>query len=42
MVISIPLRRAMGFGTPLSEIERDDWAAKSVALFMRGLGAARE
>jgi TetR/AcrR family transcriptional regulator, mexJK operon transcriptional repressor len=42
MVISIPLRRAMGFGTPLSEAQREEWAMKCVALFVRGLGAARE
>jgi AcrR family transcriptional regulator len=36
MVLSIPLRRAMGFGTPLSEKERDDWATKCVALFIEG------
>jgi hypothetical protein len=26
----------MGFGSPLSEAERDDWAAKCVALFIEG------
>ncbi|HXE27912.1 MAG TPA: TetR/AcrR family transcriptional regulator [Stellaceae bacterium] len=36
MVISIPLRRAMGFGAPLTEAERDDWAVKCVALFIGG------
>lgn len=36
MVLSIPLRRAMGFGTPLGEAERDDWATKCVALFIAG------
>jgi TetR/AcrR family transcriptional regulator, mexJK operon transcriptional repressor len=39
MVLSIPLRRAMGFGTPLSEQERDEWARKSVALFIAGCRA---
>jgi AcrR family transcriptional regulator len=36
MVLSIPLRRAMGFGKPLREEERDDWARKCVALFIEG------
>lgn len=36
MVLSIPLRRAMGFGAPLTEAEREDWAAKCVALFIEG------
>ena len=36
MVLSIPLRRAMGFGTPLTEAEREDWATKCVALFIEG------
>ena len=39
MVLSIPLRRAMGFGTPLSEEEREDWARKCVALFIGGCRA---
>jgi TetR/AcrR family transcriptional regulator, mexJK operon transcriptional repressor len=39
MVLSIPLRRAMGFGTPLTVAERDDWAAKCVALFIEGCRA---
>lgn len=36
MVLSVPLRRAMGFGAPLTEDEREDWATKSVALFIEG------
>jgi AcrR family transcriptional regulator len=36
MVLSIPLRRAMGFGAPLSEKEREEWATKCVALFISG------
>lgn len=36
MVLSIPLRRAMGFGTPLTKEERDEWARKCVALFLTG------
>ena len=39
MVLSIPLRRAMGFGTPLTEQEREDWATKCVALFIEGCRA---
>lgn len=39
MVLSIPLRRAMGFGSPLSEEERDDWAKKCVVLFVDGCRA---
>lgn len=40
MVLSIPLRRAMGFGAPLSEAEREDWTKKCVTLFIAGCGAA--
>ena len=36
MVLSIPLRRAMGFGTPLTAAQCDDWAAKCVTLFIEG------
>jgi TetR/AcrR family transcriptional repressor of mexJK operon len=39
MVLSIPLRRAMGFGTPLTVGEREDWATKCVALFIDGCRA---
>jgi AcrR family transcriptional regulator len=39
MVLSIPLRRAMGFGAPLSEEERDAWAKKCAALFFNGCRA---
>ena len=41
MVLSIPLRRAMGFGAPLTEQEREDWANKCVALFMEGCRVKR-
>ena len=41
MVLSIPLRRAMGFGAPLTEAEREDWATKCVALFIEGCRAQR-
>ncbi len=39
MVLSIPLRRAMGFGAPLSDDERDAWAKKCAALFLNGCRA---
>ena len=39
MVLAIPLRRAMGFGSPMTEEERDAWAKKSVALFVDGCRA---
>jgi TetR/AcrR family transcriptional regulator, mexJK operon transcriptional repressor len=38
MVLAIPLRRAMGFGLPLSEAELDLWARRCVALFLHGCG----
>jgi AcrR family transcriptional regulator len=41
MVLSIPLRRAMGFGAPLSEDEWDVWATKCVDLFIEGCRAPR-
>ena len=39
MVLSIPLRRAMGFGTPLSDEQRDAWAKKCATLFVNGFRA---
>jgi len=41
MVLGVPLRRAMGFGTPLGEAELERWAEHSVALFLHGCGARR-
>jgi len=41
MVLAIPLRRAMGFGAPMEEQERDDWAKKCVALFIDGCRVKR-
>lgn len=41
MVLAIPLRRAMGFGSPMSEEERDAWAKNCVALFIGGCRARR-
>ena len=42
MVVSLPQRRAMGFGTPMTQAELDIWATKVVGLFLdgcRSLGA---
>jgi TetR/AcrR family transcriptional repressor of mexJK operon len=36
MVLSIPLRRAMGIGAPLTQEEQADWARRVVALFVEG------
>jgi AcrR family transcriptional regulator len=42
MVVSLPQRRAMGFGVPMTSAELDAWADKVVGLFLdgcRGLSA---
>jgi AcrR family transcriptional regulator len=39
MVLSIPLRRAMGFGTPMTDGECADWARQCVTLFLNGCHA---
>jgi transcriptional repressor AefR-like protein len=36
MVVTMPQRRAIGFGTPMTQRELDSWADKSVALFLNG------
>jgi hypothetical protein len=36
MVVSLPQRRAMGFGTPLTPAELDTWAKRVVKLFLDG------
>lgn len=36
MIVSLPQRRAMGYGTPMTAAELDAWADKSVALFLGG------
>ena len=36
MVVALPQRRAMGFGTPMTPAELDVWAVKVVALFLDG------
>ena len=38
MILSVPMRRGMGFGKPLSDAELDAWAERSVALFLHGCG----
>ena len=42
MVVSVPQRRAMGYGAPMTPAQIDAWADKTVALFLsgcQGLGA---
>jgi TetR/AcrR family transcriptional repressor of mexJK operon len=36
MVVTVPQRRAMGFGTPMTAAELEAWADKVVALFLGG------
>src|SRR5208283_2999376 len=36
MVVSLPQRRAMGFGTPMTAAELDTWAKRVVKLFLHG------
>jgi TetR/AcrR family transcriptional repressor of mexJK operon len=36
MVVTLPQRRAIGYGTPMTAAELDAWAAKSVHLFLNG------
>jgi TetR/AcrR family transcriptional regulator, mexJK operon transcriptional repressor len=42
LVLSVPLRRAMGFGKPMTDEEREAWARKSVALFIDGCHASTD
>jgi AcrR family transcriptional regulator len=37
LVLSVPQRRALGFGMALDEAAQQDWAARAVALFLRGI-----
>jgi TetR/AcrR family transcriptional regulator, mexJK operon transcriptional repressor len=37
LVLSVPQRRALGLGVALDEVAREDWAARAVALFLRGI-----
>jgi TetR/AcrR family transcriptional regulator, mexJK operon transcriptional repressor len=36
MVVTLPQRRAMGYGTPMTQAELDVWADKVVGLFLNG------
>ncbi len=36
MIVAVPQRRAMGFGTPMTAGELDVWADKVVSLFLNG------
>jgi TetR/AcrR family transcriptional regulator, mexJK operon transcriptional repressor len=36
MVVTVPQRRAMGYGTPMTAAELDVWADKAVDLFLNG------
>ena len=36
MVVSLPLRRAMGLGTPMNAAELDAWGRHTVRLFLVG------
>lgn len=40
LVLTGPMRRALGFGEPLDETALDAWASASVDLFLRGLARA--
>jgi AcrR family transcriptional regulator len=37
LVLTVPQRRALGLGVPLDEAAREAWAARAVALFLRGV-----
>jgi AcrR family transcriptional regulator len=41
MVISMPQRRAMGLGKPMTSREIDTWASDTVELFLNGCGGRR-
>jgi TetR/AcrR family transcriptional regulator, mexJK operon transcriptional repressor len=36
MVVTVPQRRAMGYGVPMTAAELDGWADKTVGLFLNG------
>ena len=36
MVVSLPLRRALGLGIPMTEAELESWASRTVRLFLDG------
>lgn len=41
MVVTLPQRRALGFGTPMTAAELDAWAHKVVTLFLAGYEGLR-
>jgi hypothetical protein len=41
MVMTIPRRRAIGYGTPMTAAELDTWAGKVVRLFLDGYRGMR-
>jgi TetR/AcrR family transcriptional regulator, mexJK operon transcriptional repressor len=42
MVVTVPQRRAIGFGAPMSSDELDAWANRTVALFLGGYQGLRK
>jgi TetR/AcrR family transcriptional regulator, mexJK operon transcriptional repressor len=42
MVVTLPQRRAIGFGTPMTAAELDAWAQKVVILFLEGYRGLRK
>jgi TetR/AcrR family transcriptional regulator, mexJK operon transcriptional repressor len=42
IVVTIPQRRALGFGTPMTSRELDAWADKAVTLFLDGFKGLRQ
>jgi hypothetical protein len=36
MVVTVPQRRSMGYGTPMSAVDLEAWIDKSVVLFLDG------
>lgn len=42
LVLSVPQRRALGLGRPLDAAAQEDWARRSVALFLGGVGRAAD
>jgi TetR/AcrR family transcriptional regulator, mexJK operon transcriptional repressor len=41
MVVTVPQRRATGFGTPMTAAELESWADKAVTLFLEGFKGLR-
>jgi TetR/AcrR family transcriptional repressor of mexJK operon len=42
MVVTVPQRRAVGFGTPMTALELDKWADNVVTLFLDGFESLRQ